>query len=138
MGLLSVLKDIKHSQQGDAEAQFNLANKYIALKNHKKAVEWHSKSAIQGHAAAQHMLGLAHIEGKGVPKDYDKAREWLEKSAEQGNIDAQYDLGGLYAQGIGIPPNYDEAQRWWALASSLGHPAATHNLAVLIKKIKSL
>ena len=48
--------------------------------------------AIQGDAGAQNELGVAHIGGLGVKKEYTEAAKWFTKSAEQGHVYAQYNL----------------------------------------------
>ena len=88
------------ANQGDAEAQFKLGNRYRygkkAKKNFVKAIEWYTKAAEQGHSHAQNNLGVCYKRGKGVKKDPVKAVEWYRKSAEQGHKKAQnalYQLG---------------------------------------------
>lgn len=48
----------------------------------QKAVEWYTKAAEQGHAAAQYNLGNCYYDGEGVEKDLQKAIEWYTKAAE--------------------------------------------------------
>ena len=61
----------------------------------QKAVEWYTKAAEQGHAAAQYNLGNCYYDGEGVEKDLQKAIEWYTKAAEQGDEDAQEALERL-------------------------------------------
>ena len=49
--------------------------------------------AEQGHADAQHNLGVMYINGRGVPQDYAEAVKWFRLAAEQGHAVAQYNLG---------------------------------------------
>jgi TPR repeat protein len=53
--------------------------------DHKEAVKWLTKSAEQGDAAAQCLLGLCYENGTGVAKDQKEAVKWYTKSAEQGD-----------------------------------------------------
>ncbi|MYK10945.1 MAG: sel1 repeat family protein, partial [Acidobacteriia bacterium] len=41
-------------------------------------------AAQQGHAEAQHFLGLAYYEGQGVIRDDHEATIWFRRAAEQG------------------------------------------------------
>ncbi len=92
------------AEQGDANAQYNLGCYYFfggdeapaGEKNPVKAFEWFNKSAAQGNAEAQEMLGTCYENGIGVEKDMNKAIEWYSKSAEQGHRHSQYKLGAYY------------------------------------------
>jgi TPR repeat protein len=68
--------------------------------------------AEQGHAAAQHNLGVMYTTGEGVPENDTEAVKWYRKAAEQGNVSAQNNLGAMYAQGDGVPENDAEAVKW--------------------------
>ena len=61
----------------------------------QKAVEWYTKAAEQGLAAAQYNLGVFYEKGYCVEKDLQKAIEWYTKAAEQGDEDAQEALERL-------------------------------------------
>ena len=62
------------------------------------------KSAEQGNAEAQYVLGFHYVCGiGGVEKDYKEAIKWFAKSAEQGNAMGQYWLGLSYYHGYGVP-----------------------------------
>ena len=54
------------------------------------------KSANQGDALSQALLGEAYVNAEGVSQDYKKAFEWYIKAAKQGNVDAQNNLGALF------------------------------------------
>ena len=46
------------------------------------AFRWMSAAAEQGHAAAQHSLGLMYAKGRGVPRDYVEAYKWFNLAVE--------------------------------------------------------
>ena len=69
----------------------------------KQAVSWFQKSAEQGDADAQYILGYMYAEGRGVPQDDKQAVSWFQKAAEQGDADAQNNLGVMYENGRGVP-----------------------------------
>jgi TPR repeat protein len=74
--------------------------------------------------AAQVKLGLAYIEGDGVPADENKAAELFRSAAQQGNADAQFNLGLLYIRGAGVPKDDVEAYKWLTLAHEAGRTDA--------------
>jgi len=83
------------ANQGDADAQFNLALLYKLgagiPKDIKQAVYWYTKAAEQGHVNAQYSLGSLYLDGDGqeVPKDFKQAVYWYTKAAEQGHYFAK-------------------------------------------------
>ena len=78
-GFDSFLNDInrRSAEQGDANAQYNLGNRYRkgegVPQDDKEAVKWFRKSAEQGDASAQCNLGVMYYLGEGVPQDYKEA-----------------------------------------------------------------
>ncbi len=92
-----------------------------ATKDLKKAVEYFTKAAEQGHASAQADLGDCYFNGDGVYKDSDKAVEWYRKAAEQGNASAQADLGDCYFNGDGVYKDSDKAVEWYRKAAEQGN-----------------
>ena len=70
------------------------------LKDNKKALYWHEKSAKQGFPLAQSILAEMYQTGEGgVLKDNKKALYWYEKSAKQGFPRAQSVLASMYRKG---------------------------------------
>ena len=77
------------AELGDAEAQYQLG-KYLSrdggsagADNMAEAMRWHLAAAKQGHASAQHSIGLASEVGHGTECDMAKAAEWLGLAAKQ-------------------------------------------------------
>ena len=95
------------AEQGNAEAQFNLAAMYAAgegiQQDEAEAVRWYRLAAEQGHADAQASLGGMYLEGRGVPQDDAEAVRWIRLAAERGQGDAQALLGSMYYEGRGVP-----------------------------------
>ena len=95
------------AKAGDAEAQFNLGDRYChgdgVPQDDKEAVKWYRKAAEQGYAFAQHNLGVMYANGRGVPEDDKEAVKWFRKAAEQGYAFAQFNLGVRYDTGRGVP-----------------------------------
>lgn len=80
------------AEQGDAEAQFQLAKYYDKNKESIKAVELYRQAAEQGHAKAQNNLGACYYNGDGVTKDIHEAFKWFEMAANNGNEKAKESL----------------------------------------------
>ncbi len=80
---------IKVAEQGDAEAQYQLAEMYAegegVTQDYAQAAVWFRKAAEQGHAPAQYSLGAMYGEGKGLTRDYEAAYGWLARAAAQGD-----------------------------------------------------
>ena len=77
------------AEQGDADAQFNLALMYTnghgVPQDYKQAVKWYTKAAEQGDAEAQYNLGTMYAIGQGVPQDNVYAHMWFNLAAVDGD-----------------------------------------------------
>ena len=49
-------------------------------KDYAEVVKWYRKSADQGDAVAQNILGIMYEKGNGVEKDYVEALKWYNKA----------------------------------------------------------
>ena len=78
------------AEQGDAEAQFNLAAAYEygrgVSEDDVEALRWHQLAAEQGHAYSQWSLAESYRAGRNVPKDYVRAHMWYNLAAARGSI----------------------------------------------------
>jgi hypothetical protein len=93
------------------------------LQDTAEAACWYRKAADQGHAKAQHDLGLLRDAGEGVPQDRAEAARWFRKAAEQGLAGAQAALGRAYATGTGVVEDPAQAYFWFHLAAALRREA---------------
>ena len=120
------------AEQGDADAQFNLAGAYhfgkVVPKDDVEAASWLRKAAEQGHANAQFTLGNCYRKGEGVPKDEVEAVKWYRKSAEQGVVMAQFNLALCYQNGTGVEKDEVEAASWLRKAAEQGDANAQREL----------
>ena len=95
-------------QQGDAEAQYQLAALYRSGRgvpqNHAQAADWYRKAAQQGYVKAQYNLAVMHENGWGVDKDSALAQDWYRKAAGQGHAMAQAKLGLAKGRGMATQP----------------------------------
>ncbi|MBR0551984.1 SPOR domain-containing protein [Stakelama marina] len=113
------------AEQGDADAQFNLAQAYKLGRgvpaDLNTAEEWYRKAALQGHEQAEDNYGLALFQnGK-----HADALPWLEKSAARGEPRAEYVLGTMYFNGKAVPKDWVRAYALMTRASDGGLPQAS-------------
>ncbi len=75
------------TEQGDADAQFNLglmyANGQRVPQDDAEALKWFRKAAAQDLAEAQNSLGVVYANGQGVPQDYAQALMWFNLAASR-------------------------------------------------------
>jgi hypothetical protein len=126
---------IRAAEQGDAEAQCDLANRYEegegVQKDLNKAAYWYGKSAEQGNANSQFCLASCYSDGSGVEENLEKAVYWYKKSAEQGQMYAQNVLGSWYENGYGVEKDREKAVYWYTKSADQGYEDS-------IKKLKGL
>jgi TPR repeat protein len=86
----------KAAQQGDPEAQYNLANMYSkgqgVERDGRLAFQWFARAAAQGVASAQSKLGLLYAVGDGVTVDPIEAHKWFLLAANAGDAVARANL----------------------------------------------
>ena len=116
------------AEQGDAEAQLNIAVMYVSgcgvLQDDVEAARWFRRAAEQGSAEAMTNLGVMCGTGRGVAQDgaeavrwYRLAVDWWRRAAEQGDARAMTNLGIRYASGWGVRRDYVQAHMWRNLAT---------------------
>ena len=77
---------ITKADQGNAEAQNDLALLFLSCAKPKKAVYWLELAIKQKHTDAMHWLGRCYIEGNGVVQDENLGFMWLSRAAADGHI----------------------------------------------------
>ena len=91
--LVPLLELQSKAQQGNLDAQYALAMKYLkgegVATDHALALKWLRKSVEGGHLRAEYQLGLLHRDGIGVPKNLELALRWLRVAAGSGLPEAQ-------------------------------------------------
>jgi len=117
-----------------AEDDFSAGVKAYIAKDYKIALKIFKKSAEQGDASAQLLLGAMYAKGQGVVQDYKKAVKWYRKSAGQGFAPAQYNLGLMYHKGYGVIQNYKEALKWFRKSAGQGFAPAQYNLGLMYRQ----
>jgi TPR repeat protein len=123
------------AEQGDAVAQYNLAQSYLRKnptnEEYQSALKWLRASTAQGNEDAEFLLGYLYEHGQGVPRDYAKAAENYRAAALQGHSTAENNLASLYQHGQGVPKSMDKAFEWYLASARHGNPVGQCNLATL-------
>lgn len=109
--------DEQFANEGNEIAQMRLGRFFLEgndeiNEDEEKGVEWIKKSAEQGNAEAQELLGNCYMQGTGIDKDEKMAVYWHEKAAEQGQTFSQSELVRCYEQGIGVEKNDQIVVKW--------------------------
>src|SRR5882757_8874949 len=110
----------KAADQGEVDAQFNLAVMYargdVPPENHPdmaKAVPLFRKAALQGHAESQYIVALAYHEATGVERDEEECKKWMQASAEQGHSKAEFSIAARHYK----TSDYKNAFTWFMRAA---------------------
>lgn len=117
---------IQFAEAGDCKSQYKLASMYEfgdgVEKNINTAMMWYQKSAEQGYAPAQHMMGW-HA------KDCTTGFKWYKLAADQGYVPAIYMVGIAYQGGKGVKEDIVEAITYFYKAAMGGETrGALYNL----------
>lgn len=99
---------------GDPVAQLHMSG---LEKTADARAAWLHKSAEQGYARAQHMLGSAYLTGDGVEENDTTSLRWIQAAAEQNSTFAAYSVGRFVAVGIGKQRDEAEAASWYQRAN---------------------
>lgn len=124
-----VQEQLARAKQGDALAQFRVANAYDsgrgAPRDAGEAMRWYLAAAEQGHAEAQNSVGS----GLQADKRFSEARAWYEKAASRNHALATNNLAYLYDLGLGVAQDRQQAFKIYSQAADLGWAEAMWNLA---------
>lgn len=88
-----------------------------------------AKTAEQGNAKAQTLLGTLYLNGEGIKQDKAEAINWFRRAVELGDAVAQYSLGGCYINGDGVGRDFNEAMKLFHLSALQGFAPAQCNIA---------
>ncbi len=119
-----VIKKVRSTKSGDAQAQAILAYRYgyaiDVRRDTNTALEWAKKSAKQGN-----LYGLLYYFWNRNLSEISATKEELEliekikKFAKKGKTEAQFCLGMIYESGFSNKkPNYKSALKWYKIAYS--------------------
>jgi len=91
----------------------------VSGRSPEQIAEWLEESSWS--VAAQYNLGIAHMEGDGVPEDKPEGFKWFKKAAEKGSAESYWRLGICYDEGQGVAKNPKEAFKCFEKAANKGH-----------------
>lgn len=90
------------AEDGDKEAQFRLAGRYLTGngldKSVSEALRWYEAAAVNGHAEAAYNLGAIHEHGVGTSPDRAQAIEWYRRASQAGSAEAVGRLRSLMGE----------------------------------------
>ena len=135
---MSLVKDLSsHKNQTSQKTQPNVDENFnqkgweaLAADKKDEAFQSFKKSAEQGNAIGEDVVGICFQEGSGVAKDEAEAVEWFKKSAEQGYDHGENELGYCYLYGVGITKDYEKAAMYFRKAAEQSYSGAENNLGV--------
>ena len=114
---------LSEAESGQAEAQYWLALVYeegrLVSKDSARFASWLMKSAEEGYAPAQRLIGMMYMH-----REPAKAEMWLRRAAEQGDSEAQFWLGVAYERGWFGATDLQCALEWLRESATQGHPDA--------------
>lgn len=106
----------KASSLNHQKSTYYLGKLYLSKKspyyNSIDAYNIFIKSANEGYAPSQNMIGQLLVNGIVVEKDYKMAIKYFERASKQNYIDAQCNLSFMYASGKGVFPNFGRAHQF--------------------------
>ena len=126
----------KGVENDDARIQFYIGYCYNIgcagiEKNMETAAVWCRKSAENGYAKAQNMMGLICEKGLGVETNEIEAVKWFKLAAENGEVIAQKELAQRYAEGRGVVKNAASSFEWYLKAANQGDAAAQNMVGLM-------
>ncbi|OOR89654.1 hypothetical protein B0181_06630 [Moraxella caviae] len=123
---------LQQAIDGDADAQAMVAMAFYAEGGDGFAAkEWAEKSANQGNAIGQGLLGSLYFDGEYVRQSYDEALRLYRLSANQGFSSSQNALGEMYYYGYGVDVDFAQAAYWFRKAADQDHGEAQYSLGYL-------
>ena len=126
-------------EQGDAEAQYQLAYHYLWFTpcddgaTRDRMVALVEQAAAKDHPDAVWFLARQRLWSKRLGEIDPEADQMLLRAGRLGSMDAQRELGASYARGDWSgPQDLAEAVRWYRLAAEKGHADAQYNLGFML------
>lgn len=97
-------------------------------KSYQEAEKWFRKSAEEGFAEAQLLIGSWYHIGQVYRESENNAFRWYYKAARQGLSNAEFMVGICYLEGTGTAKNRKQAKSWFEKAERAGHIEAKYYL----------
>jgi TPR repeat protein len=106
------------------DAGMNALAGSVSARNNLSALDYFRRSADQGYAPAQVVMGYFADTGTILAVNASDAADWYRKAVDQGDPLAQWLLGRLYVLGSGLPSDYAMGQKTLTPAAEQGNPFA--------------
>jgi TPR repeat protein/transglutaminase-like putative cysteine protease/uncharacterized protein (DUF2164 family) len=113
---------LERDRHADAGMKAALAKDFPA------AVAAWQQGAAAGSAASRHGLGLAALNGQGLPKSHEQALQWFQQAADQGYPESQAMAGVMYLYGMGTERDADKGLAWLRMGAEQGDANAQAEL----------
>ncbi len=111
-------------EQRRAKAAYERALSARAAGDRAADVKHLREAAELGHAHAAYELGLAYIEGSGVPEDLESSAKWINRAADLGDPGAEFLVGSSFYAGIGVEQDMPRGLSFLERAAAQGHTKA--------------
>jgi localization factor PodJL len=111
-------------EQQRAKAAYERASSERAAGDPVAAANHLREAAGLGHARAAYELGLAYMEGSGVPEDLDLSAKWINRAADLGDPGAEFLVGSSFYGGIGVEQDIPRGLSFLERAAHQGHAKA--------------
>ena len=89
--------------------QYDIGWKLWTNKEYTESLKWFLKSAYQGYAPGENMVGCQYHAGNGVDRNYAEAFKWWAKAAAQKDNSGIANLAMCYNDGIGVQVDFRKA-----------------------------
>jgi len=118
------------SEQGVAQAQYDLATYYYEVKAKSRGLAWLREAVDQNHPQAHTLLSSLYRTGEGVALDDTEAIRLLRRAAELGDPNAQNEYGLALRAGSRVEEDARESFEWFERAARVGYTDAQFNLGL--------
>jgi TPR repeat protein len=123
------------------ETEFEVSNMFLSgemlPEDKPKAIEWLTRSAKNGSAAAMNQLGDFWTSGLGGQTNLQEAVRWYSRAATNGLASAQLNLARAYQNGLGSPLDLVEATAWLQVAAAQMNPEAILRLTAIESRLSA-
>ena len=127
---------LSKAEEGDAEAQYDLAFQYSEEKNYKEAFKWAARAAKSGNLQAKTFMAICYEDGLGTKQNITKAFILHLECAQKGETFSQYCVAEFYSEGKHTrgKANPIKAFEWYRKAADQGLDLAQYELAMCYRK----
>lgn len=118
---------------GDAPDSNDPGEKDYKKGLYPEAVAYWTAQAANGNANAAYRLGVEHMDGKVVKRDFAKALQYHRQAAEAGNPMSMFDVGTIYEYGYGVTKEIGQAAVWYGRSAQYGLAQGQYNFATMLE-----